>query len=669
MGLKFRWLLLLTLHAGLWAAVSADVDVRPPFGDNMVLQRGMPIPVWGRAEPGESVRVQLGAARASTRADANGEWQVKLPAQEAGGPLSLEVQGQSSVTFDNVLIGDVWVCSGQSNMAFAVASSNNAAEEVAAARHPEIRLFTVASRVAQEPISEVQGWWVECSPRTVGSFSAVGYFFGRHLRQELEVPIGLIDSSWGGTPAESWTPREVLEADEDFRPILTRHEEALANFPLAAEQYEQKVKEWEEQVYFAEPPNAGLELGWAKPELDDSDWQEIDLPVIWERAGLNVDGVVWFRKEVTVPPAWSGRDLELSLGGIDDTDVTYWNGVEVGRTGTDVEGFWQVPRTYAVPGKLVKPGRAVIAIRAFDRWQNGGFGGAPEQMNVAVKGVGQDGTIPLAGAWRYKLGEHREQPTELPPRPAQPRGPDHPYSPAGLYNAMIHPLIPYGIKGAIWYQGESNAGRAYQYRKLFPAMIRSWRAGWGQGDFAFLFVQLANFMAVQQQPVERASWPELREAQLMALELPNTGMAVIIDIGDADDIHPRNKQDVGKRLALAALAVAYGRDLVCSGPIYDHMEVQGARAVLSFEHIGGGLVADGGPLKGFAVAGEGQKFVHAEAEIRGEKVVVWSKEVERPAAVRYGWANNPVCNLCNAEGLPASPFRTDNWPGATDGNR
>jgi sialate O-acetylesterase len=650
----------------LSARVQADVELPAIFGDNMVLQRGREVPVWGTAEPGETVRVRLWRRTARTRADENGEWMVRLAAQEAGGPFTMKVYGDNAVEFENVMLGDVWVCSGQSNMEWPVASVRNAEEEVQAADHPDIRLFTVQKKVAQEPLRTLNGEWAECSPQTVGTFSAVGYFFGRDLCEHLGVPIGLIDSSWGGTPAEAWTRREVLEADEDFAPMLQRHAEALANYPLQAEEYEKKLREWENSRYFADPGQSEEEQAWAAPGLDASGWDTLELPVLWEKAGLNVDGVVWFRRTVTIPQAWDGKDLELHLGGIDDADVTYFNGREVGRTGMDVPEHWMTPRMYSVPGTLVEAGPAVIAVRVFDQWLDGGFRAAPDGFRLALAGDGRpDASLPLAGEWSYRLGAHREQPTEQTPRPAEPRGPDHPYSPSGLYNGMIAPLIPYGIKGAIWYQGESNAWQGYLYRELFADMIHNWRVDWDQGAFPFLFVQLANFMAQQEQPAEDSAWAELREAQLLALKLPRTGMAVITDIGEADDIHPRNKQDVGARLALAARRVAYGEDLVYSGPVFDSMQVRGSEARLDFKHVGGGLVARGGPLRGFAVAGPDRRFVWANARIRGRRVIVSSDEVDEPVAVRYNWANNPIGNLYNAEGLPASPFRTDIWPGVT----
>jgi len=653
-----------------FCAVPARADVRLPaiFGDDMVVQRDMPLPVWGWADPGERVTVRLSDASAITTADADGNWHVVLPPRRAGGPFHLIAEGANAITCSNVMVGDVWLCSGQSNMAWPVSAADNAEEEIADAEHRKIRLFTVNRRVSTEPLSDVTGQWKVCKPQTVGDFSAVGYFFGRDLHKELGVPIGLINSSWGGTVAEAWTSRQALAAHEELRPILERSDLVLVDYPRAMAQYERKVAEWEARVYFADPGNKGFGMGWAAPEAETADWQPMDLPGYWEDAGLMIDGVVWFRKEVQIPPDWAGKDLTLSLGAIDDCDTTYFNGVQVGATGLDTSEYWQVPRRYTVPKELVKAGRAVIAVRVYDRWLNGGFAGVASDMTLAPLGGGTP--LSLAGRWLYKVEVSRPQPEQAIPRPQPPLGPGSPNSPAGLYNAMIRPLVPFAIKGVIWYQGESNAARAYQYRTLFPTMIRDWRRAWGQGDFPFLFVQLANFMAAQQQPVEDSAWAELREAQLMALSLPKTGMAVTIDIGEADNIHPKDKQTVGARLALAARAVAYGEDIVHCGPIYQSMKVEDGKAILSFTHVGSGLIArDGEPLKGFAICGADKKFVWADAQISGNQVIVSSPDVAQPVAVRYGWANNPVCNLYNAEGLPASPFRTDDWPGATVNNR
>jgi sialate O-acetylesterase len=415
-------------------------------------------------------------------------------------------------------------------------------------------------------------------------------------------------------------------------------------------EYEAKLKEWQGKINGADRGMAAA-TKWYSPEFTPADWKTMSLPILWEGAGLpDYDGIVWFRKEITLPATEAGKELTLSLATIDDADSTWFNGVVVGST-----NGYNVARKYTVPGNLVKAGKNVITVRVVDTGGGGGIYGENKDLQLTS---GEKIVASLADQWQYQTALDISQ---MPPKPKVVYDQN---SPAVLYNAMIAPLVPYAIKGAIWYQGESNAGRAYQYRTLFPAMIKDWRTQWKQ-DFPFLFVQLANFMKVEEQPAE-SNWAELREAQAMTLSLPKTGMAVIIDVGDANDIHPRNKQDVGKRLAMAAYKVAYNENTVYSGPTYKSMKTEGNKIILTFDNVGGGLVAKGGELKEFAIAGSDKKFVWADARVEGNTVVVSSKEVANPVAVRYAWANNPdKANLYNKEGLPASPFRTDDWPGLT----
>ena len=510
----YRFIVLALSSVAIVPSPAALADIRLPsiIGDNMVLQGGDVVAIWGWADAGEEISVRASWRNAgwTTQADAAGRWTSRMTPPDVGGPYEITLKGKNTVAIRNILVGEVWVCSGQSNMQMSVRSSANADQEIAAAGYPKIRLFSVERKVAETPRDDCQGKWVECSPETVGDFSAVAYFFGRELHKQLNAPVGLIHTSWGGTPAEAWTSPSMLERNPVFEPIAKRYKEAVAAYPKAMEEFKQKLEQWKKDV---------------------------------EKA--KADG------------------------------------------------------------------------------------------------------------------------TQVPRRPGEPFGPGNPNSPCGLYNAMIAPLTPYTICGAIWYQGESNAGRAYQYRDLFPAMIKSWWEAWRQGESPFLFVQLANFQPVKEEPGDSA-WAELREAQLMALALPSTGMAVAIDIGDGADIHPKNKQDVGKRLAVWALAKTYGVKTPYSGPIYKAMEKKDNKIILRFDHADGGLMTkDGGPLKGFAVAAKDQKFVWADARVEGNTVVVSSDKVAEPVAVRYAWADNPVCNLYNKAGLPASPFRTDTWPGVT----
>jgi len=418
---------------------------------------------------------------------------------------------------------------------------------------------------------------------------------------------------------------------------------------------------------YQDPGNKGEALGYAATSFDAADWKMMKLPQTIEAAGLDIDGAVWFRKEVEVPASWAGKDLLLSLGPIDDFDVTYFNGARVGAMGSEIQNSYAVPRRYKVYGSVVRAGRNLIAVRVFDRGGSGGFTGVQEQMSLAPAAGRKTDAVALAGDWRYKVELALEpKKPDWGTRP-NPPGANNQNSPTVLFNAMIAPLTPYAIRGAIWYQGESNAGRAYQYRTLFPAMIRNWRAAWGEGNFPFYFVQLANWQPMKPQPGE-SEWAELREAQMMTLREPHTGMAVIIDIGDTKDIHPRNKADVGHRLAVRALADTYSQKIEPSGPLYEAQSIEGNKIRIKFKHVDGGLTTAGaGPPEGFAIAGADHKFHWAEARIDGDNVVVWSNEVPQPVAVRYGWADNPDCNLYNKADLPASPFRTDDWPGVTIG--
>ncbi len=644
----------------------AQAEVRVPsiIGDNMVLQQSRRVRVWGTAKPGESVTVTFAGRTERATTDAQGRWQTLLGPLKAGGPFVLTIAGNNTLTFKNVLVGDVWICSGQSNMEFPLVNATGGAEAMAEANYPEIHLFTVQKNTAPLPLDDIKGHWVVTTPEQVGQFSAVGYFFGRELYQRLKTPLGLIHTSWGGTPAEAWTSHDALASAPDLKPILDRYQKSLERAPQRREDYKRALAEWERNNLYEDPGNKGEALGYADPALNAADWKPMSLPQFFETAGLVIDGAVWFRKEIELPGSWTGKDLELKLTAIDDFDITYFNGTRVGATGNDTPNSYLVPRDYKIPGALVRAGRNVIAVRVFDRAGEGGFG-RTDLMSLSPVGAKETDAISLAGPWNYKVELALEpKKPDYGSRPELP-GPANQNSPSVLYNAMLAPLTPYAIRGAIWYQGESNAGRAYQYRTLFPTMIRDWCAAWGQGNFPFYFVQLANWHPVQSEPGD-SEWAELREAQTMTLHEPNTGMAVIIDIGEPDDIHPRNKLDVGKRLAAWALAETYHQKVESSGPLYDSFSVKDNKIQIRFKHLDGGLkTSDGSSPKGFAIAGSDHKFVWAEASIEGDTVVVWNKDVSHPLAVRYAWADNPVCNLYNQSGMPASPFRTDDWPGLT----
>lgn len=656
----------------LTSFANAAVTLPPFFSDHMVLQRDREVPIWGKAAAGEKVTIEYSEKTASTTADKDGKWTCKLPALPGGDAASMTIKGESgdAIVLKDVLVGDVWICSGQSNMQMQVKSCINAEKDIASATDAKIRVFRLPMKTSVEPRDVLEeGKWVVCSPQTAGEFTAAGYFFGREIRAKENVPVGLIDNSWGGMPVESFTSKEILASDPDFQPILDRKAAALKIPQADRDKAAAAQKAWDEKYVHSDPGNEGEKNGWANADFNDGDWKTMELPKHWEDAGLKIDGSVWFRKTVEIPADWKGQEITLFLGGIDDFDVAYVNGKQVGHT----EGIFAllISRAYAIPTELTKDGKLTIAVRVFDRSGPGGFFGTPASMQLQLATAKQPPSpVSLAGEWKYKVEKEMPQIENAPPRPGEPTRPTAPNLGSNIYNAMVNPLIPYAIKGAIWYQGESNADRAEQYRKLFPAMIKDWRDRWGQGEFPFYFVQLANFGVWKPRPEQPAgsNWAELREAQTMTLKAsPNTGMAVIIDIGDTKDIHPRNKQDVGKRLALNAEHFAYGKGGVeFAGPMYESMKVDGDKIRVKFTHATGLMSKDGSP-KCFAVAGEDRKFHWADATIEGDEVVLSSKEVAKPIAVRYAWEDDPQVNVFNGDGLPMCPFRTDDWKMLTAG--
>jgi sialate O-acetylesterase len=545
-------------------------------------------------------------------------------------------------------------------MEFPLARAFGAQAEIAAAADPALRMFTVARQVSDTPQSDLAGGqWQSAAPEARGQFSAVGYYFGRALRAARRVPVGLIHTSWGGTPAEAWTSRSALEKwgmpEAGFAALAPPSAEAKAG-------YERSMAAWvaagRPQGNFEDPGVLDSAKAWALPASDSHDWPSLALPQPWERMGpdLQFDGGVWFRREVQLPANWAGRELDLYLGAIDDFDTTYFNGVQVGATGSETPNFWQARRRYQVPASAVRAGRAVVAVRVWDRGGEGGLTGPANEMWLAPTGAAAGERLSLAGDWRFK--PERTRPT-MPNPPGLNQN-----LPSVLYNGMLAPLLPYTIKGATWYQGESNVGRASEYRSLLSAMIQGWRADWQLADFPFLIVQLAPYLEIQAQPVE-SDWAALREAQVqVARDLPKVGVAVITDVGDEKDIHPTRKKPVGERLALAARKIAYQEPIVAFGPSFRSATAVDDKAghgklVVSFDNVGKGLEAHGAHLVGFAIAGADKKFVHADAVLVKDRVEVSSPEVAAPVYVRFGWANFPVVNLWNKDGLPATPFRTD----------
>lgn len=571
----------------------------------------------------------------------------------------------------NVLTGELWVCSGQSNMEWPVGLANDAENEKAAANYPEIRLLAVPKRTSEEPESELaRAEWRVCSPETICQpstpdylfgFSAVAYFFGRELYRRLKVPIGLINASVGGTCAEAWISRDGLQAEESLRGIWENYAELR---PLLADQ----LREWEQAVRTTESRtedtvNKGYPLGYAGPtEPAGTEWRVMELPANWRHQGLDFNGIVWFRRTVDIPAAWAHKPLRLSLGAIDKSDTTYFNGVKVGSlTMQERPDAWSVPRVYTVPAEQVRPGPTVIAVRVHNNQQDAGLMGPAPLMTLSCPEVPAAPPIPLTGTWRYLVEENYGIVT-FPPRPL---GDGNCNTPTMLFNGMIAPLTSFAIRGVIWYQGEGNADRAGQYRTLFPALIRDWRKRWATQPLPFHFVQLANFITMNERP-EDSQWAQLREAQTETLALPDTGMAVAIDIGNPGDIHPRNKQDVGLRLACSVLHKVYQQaDVVSGGPLFRSVQREDDKLRVGFDHLGGGLICRGETLQGFTLAGADGIFAPAVARIEGETVVVSSPAVPEPRSIRYAWADNPTCNLYNAAGLPASPFRAEVKDAAT----
>ncbi|HEY3331511.1 MAG TPA: sialate O-acetylesterase [Capsulimonadaceae bacterium] len=592
-------------------------------------------------------------------ADSGGHWLVRLdPMKAARGQVgqTLTIAGTNSIAVQDVLVGETWICSGQSNMQFAVSGAINSKDEISSATLPTIRLFTVPNRTASAPKDDCEAKWVVCSPETVPNFSAVGYFFGRHINRALNVPVGLINTSWGGTIAEAWVSADALRKNlPEFIPAIEQAASPASSYFDALAAYKEKMVAFDasrEKFFKAEEDVAGA-TKTASPDFDDTAWKTMTVPGNWEIRGLpDLDGIVWFRKTINVPAAWAGKDLILRPGPIDEVDVTWFNGVKVGARGSsrthDVQ-YWNQAREYRVPGNLVRAGKNIVAIRVSDSAGQGGLWGAPAETMFVQLADGTDKVnLPLSGEWRYSV--------EL-TLPAAPSNPESPNRPTVLFNAMINPLIPYAVRGAIWYQGESNAGRAVQYQTLLPTLIQDWRTRFG-GDFSFHIVQLANFMDRSDTPRESA-WAELREAQtLTTTKLPNVGLALAIDIGEAKDIHPKNKQEVGRRLGLAAEAITYKRKVAYSGPVFKNMRIADGKAELTFSHTDGGLKISGDTLKGFAICGPDKKYVWAQAQIVGDKVIVSAPNIPQPASVRYAWGDNPECTLVNGAGLPAVPFRT-----------
>ena len=633
------------------AARAADTTplpfVSPMFGDDMVLQRGKPNTIWGWSKPGDIIRVSIADHTATTVAGSDGRWQTKIEPPPAGGPYTVRVTGAQTNEFHKVLVGDVWICGGQSNMELPLSRTENGDGVIRKADHPLIRLFTVKSQSSYLPESVVEGSWKVCSPKTItedGGFSAVGYYFGCRIQDEIRVPIGLIKDCVGGTPAESWTTEETLRKLKDFDLAL----EAVASLRARGVKcYGNYVMPWYDEY------DIGQKQNWFAPALDDSDWKTVNIPGGFSELGVpDTPSVCYFRKTITLPDPLPPGKATIHLGVIEKMDTTEINGHWTGAS-----AWVENPRVYPVADGILKPGANVVVVRVLKTRPNGGFKSKPEVLKLVL---GDKSEIPLAGEWKGKLSVDAR-----PPHPLPFSYENWPVMPCVLYNGMIAPVAPLAISGVIWYQGEANASHAFQYRKLLPAMIADWRRTFQQGDFPFYIVSLAAFMQHRDTPGDDW-WAELREAQaLTARNDPHSGLAVTIDIGDANNIHPKDKKDVGERLALCALAEHYGKNVVCSGPTFSSVEKLPGALKLHFNHTDGGLVVKGDKLGEFSVAGEDRKWHWADAKIEGDAIIVASPNVPNPVAARYAWQSNPVATLYNGAGLPAVPFRTDDWPLAT----
>ncbi|MFO0829707.1 MAG: sialate O-acetylesterase [Phycisphaerales bacterium] len=669
---------------GLFAATELRADIRLPavFSDHVVLQRDRPIPVWGHALPREEVVVVLHDAGGTVLRTArglsgdDGAFRATLdPMPASNAPLVLDVRGAASppIEVNDVLVGEVWLCGGQSNMEMPLAQCADAQAEIAAATSSRIRLIKAPHRLADRPQASIDAQWAVCSPATAGGFSGVGYFFAWQLERELDVPVGLISANWGGTHIQPWIPLSALAAHPRFASEATLVARDRARFASCVG-HELGVYYWEGgEAYgalvdaywswYAKRDDAWTANAW-QPTAAIDGWATTTMPATLGAAPgteslRDFDGMVWLRRRIDVPSAWVGHDLEVRLGMIDDSDTTWWNGAFIGR----VTGQPGAQRVYVVPKEQVHAGANEIVVALVDDAGGGGLTAPSEALSVRPRDLPDQQPISLAGEWRWRGGARRG--ADAPNAPPPPHAPENPAltfrSWGSMYDGMIAPFVPFAMRGAIWYQGESNEDDPDAYRDLLPLLIRSWRAAWNEGDFPFGIVQLANYRGASDDPVQ-GGWAFVRDAQLATLRsTPSTGLAVTIDVGDAGDIHPRDKKSVGERLARWALSESYGRDGEWSGPLYRAAYRRGEEFVLVFDHVGGGLrTRDGAPLGGFALAGADGRFVWAEAKIEGDRVVLSSPSVSEPTAARYAWSDNPSrANLMNAEGLPASPFRTD----------
>ncbi|WP_276786006.1 sialate O-acetylesterase [Paraprevotella xylaniphila] len=645
--------------ASLQTPVMAKVTLPAFFTSNMIIQQKTTMTLFGKAKANKKVSVETSwnNQHYEAQADAKGNWRIEIATPAAGGPYRITLSDGKKTVLDNVMAGEVWFCSGQSNMEMPLAGwgkIKNYEQEIAAADYPGIRLFQVKKHTSVAPLDAYQvestmGGWKECSPSTVPEFSAVAYLYARELHRKLNVPVGVIDCTWGGTPAEAWTSSESLKQVMGYQKKVGQLEALGFDRDKIMAEYGKEQAQWKAELSKVDKGFQNGKECWIGSDLDDNDWQQMELPGYWEGKGLpNFDGVVWFRKQIDIPSEWTGKDLQLNPGIIDDEDIIYWNGEQIANG-----AGYNVQRHYTVPGRLVKAGKNTLAIKVNDNGGEGGIAGKAEDMNLKLS---DKDMLSLAGNWKYRVGCSL---ADMPPAPIYP---EHSSFPSVLFNGMVHPCLEYPIKGVIWYQGCNNVGRAEEYESLFQTLITDWRKQFGQPDMPFYFVQLANYL--DRKLVQADSpWAALREAQSKAQHLAHTGMAGNIDIGEAHDIHPKNKQEVARRLAAISLADTYGQKIPAQAPVYDNYTVgSDGKVRISFTIPAiGERFEQNKDIKGFTIAGPDHVFYPAEAYTDGDDVVVYSHYVKVPVAVRYGWADNPECTLRTPGNFPVAPFRTDNW--------
>lgn len=621
--------------------IDAAVRLHAIFSDHMVLQRDCPVKVWGWADAGEKVSVSFKGVKKVVKAGDDHTWAVTFPPSAFGGPYTLSVSASNQLLLKDVLVGDVWFCSGQSNMDMGVAGANNAEAELKDTDYPGIRLYTVTAGMSEaEQDNTGKASWTPSSPGTVAGFSAVGYFFGRELNRKLKVPVGLIKCAWSGTNIQTWMGRGAIAAFDTYAGAL--NDLKTKSYKKLSEKRDQDYSLWNDTLHNLEQ---GTLKKWYLPQTDDSAWSAVDLPFVWNAAGYKGNGVGWFRKEFSLTKEETTQTILFMLGRIHTGEEVYLNGEKIGQCYVADQ-----QRIYAGAPPSLKEGKNSIAIKVYNEWGEGGFSGKPGDIYMRTN----RGDRPLFSSWKFKPGHLSINPVLS----------VHPNNyPTLLYNAMVSPFTKFAIKGVLWYQGENNSDEPKAYKQLLPALINDWRRQWKLQNLPFLIVQIPNFMHDGDMPPANCNWALLREAQMGALQLPHTGMAVTIDLGDPDNIHPRNKQDVAHRLLLQSLRLVYGENVVSCGPTFKRLELMGNKAVVHFDHIGKGLMTRDkyGYVKGFAIAGADRKFYWAKATIIGDAVELYSEKVDKPVAVRYAWSFSPGVTLYNFDGLPAVPFRTDDY--------